>query len=466
MHPRVTSFCCALLTVIPVFADGTHGAVSRTPPRPLAEFSSAVEELASNASGAVVEITVLARTRVESNAAKKAGRIERSNSSGSGIVVDPNGYILTNAHVVKGARSIDVRVREAEEEGTIYSARLIGLDAETDLAVLKIDASHALPALAFADSDHVRQGQIAFALGSPMGLDNSLTAGYVSAPVRYVGSEGPVAYIQTDAPINPGNSGGPLLNIEGRVIGINTMILSQSGGSEGIGLAIPSNTAMRTYDQIKKRGHVDHGGIGVVSQDVTPVLSAALHLARREGVILCDVRPGSAADHAKLRPGDLVVAIEGHAVRSGAQLRAAVFQRSPGETIQLSIVRGTERSERKVRIGSQSGESAMDLEELAAQNGQLIRPLGILALTLDESMTATLPALQRTKGVVAAAIPAELDGANPGLEAGDVIYEVNGRGVTSANQLSEELSARKPGDPVALLVESHGTLGYVAFSYE
>jgi serine protease Do len=434
--------------------------------RPLAEFSTALEELAKASRSAVVQISVRSRRQMDEESPRRAGFVAEHSSSASGVILDPNGYIVTNAHVVEGARSIDISVADpsGNNDHKHFSAKIIGMDQETDLAVLKIDGTN-LPTLGFVNSGTLKQGQIVVALGSPLGLDNSLTVGFVSAPVRYLRGDSPLFYVQTDAPINPGNSGGPLLDTEGRIAGINTMILTQSGGSEGIGLAIPSNVVRNVYEHLRKDGHISRGAIGVISQDITPVLASALGLEHHSGVMVSDVRPHSSAEAAGLQPGDIVLGLNGTPVREGRQLLAALFERSSGEEITLEIQRGKERMKKPVMVLERKN-LPTGLAELATEKGQLIRPLGILALTVDERVTAVLPDLRRMYGVAVAAIPAEYAVFNPGLAAGDVIYELNGKRIDSVEQLTAELGAKKTGDPIALLVEHEDTLGYVPFEYE
>jgi serine protease Do len=220
-------------TIILLLATGPCGAQT------LADYSAAMEHLAQTASPAVVQILVQTLAPVGKDESRVAGFVSEQEASGSGVIVDSNGYIVTNAHVVRNARRIDVKIlrsdeRAEEPHGHLMAAKLIGVDRQVDIAVVKIEAQN-LPALTFADSDKLRQGQLVLALGSPLGLQNSLTHGVLSATLRQLDPESPMVYIQTDAPINPGNSGGPLLDIEGRVAGINTMIFSQSGGNEGLG---------------------------------------------------------------------------------------------------------------------------------------------------------------------------------------------------------------------------------------
>ena len=459
-----------LLTVILGIAPVTPQAQTvRKHASILADFSAAVEELVESVSPAVVQIEVRSRAPVDQSDGRRAGFVAEQRVSGSGVIVDAAGYIVTNAHVVEGSRDVDVSVMDASDPAKKdahkhFAARIIGTDKETDLAVLKIDADH-LPTLSFRDSDKLKQGQIVFAVGSPLGLENTLTVGYVSATSRQLKPDQQVSYIQTDAPINPGNSGGPLLDMDGKIAGINTMIFTQSGGSEGIGFAIPSNIARHVYDQLRKEGHIHRGTIGVVAQDINPLLSQALGLNRHPGIILSDVLPHGAAEAAGLQAGDLVLAIDGKPVTEARQVQAEVLQRGVGDNVRLDIQRGGDTMQKTVAILERPN-SPVVLSDLVNGQSNLVRELGILALTLDEKVTPSLPETRRLYGVVVAAIPAEFAAVNPGLQPGDVIYALNTATVHSLEELRAALARLKPADPVALLVEHEGTLGYVSFALE
>jgi serine protease Do len=434
----------------------------------LAEFSLAVEELCASVSPAVVQIEVRTRTQVDSEDERHAGYFAKESASGSGVIVDPSGYIITNAHVAE-SRDISVSVADTSDPARKdahkhYPATIVGMDKETDIALLKIEASN-LPTLSFLDSDTLKQGQLVFALGSPLGLDNTLTVGYVSATSRRLNTEQLVTYIQTDAPINPGNSGGPLLDMNGRVAGINTMIYSQSGGSEGIGFAIPANIVRHAYEQLRKDGHIRRGTIGVVVQDIDLQMSQALGLNHHPGVILADVTPHGAAEAAGLEQGDIVLAVDGKPVTQTHQAQAVVLQHAVGDNVTLDIQRGGEKMQKTVAVIERPN-SPVALADLVNGQANLVRELGILAMTLDEKVTPELPDTRRLYGVVVAAIPVEFAALNPGLKPGDIIYELNAKQIHSLGELREALSRLKPGDPVVLLAEHEGTLGYVSFAFE
>lgn len=460
--PAVILLSLLVSVSLPAQTPQKHSAV-------LAEFSTAIEELIDSVSPAVVQIEVHLRVPVSSENGGRAAFFAQQQSSGSGVIVDSSGFIITNAHVVEGSRDIDVSVAAAanprnRENHQHFVGRVVGLDKETDLAVIKIDAEK-LPTLRFRDSDNLRQGQIVFALGSPLGLDNTLTVGYVSATSRQIKPDQLISYIQTDAAINPGNSGGPLLDSDGGIAGINTLIASQSGGSEGIGFAIPANVAHRIYDQLRKEGHVHRGTIGVIAQDINPLMSKALNLNRHPGVIISDVVPHGAGEAAGLQPNDIVVAINGRPVSAAREIQTEIQQHNIGEQIALDVLRAGQPVHINVAI-LERPKSPIALADIVNQTSDLIRELGILALTLDEKVTPVLPDTRRLYGIVVAAIPAEYAAVNPGLQPGDIIYELNQTKVRSVGELRAELRKLKPGDSVALLTEHDGTLGYVSFSLE
>ena len=434
------------------------------PAKSLTDYSSAMEDLAQSASPAVVQILVKTLAPLERGESQRTGFVSEQEATGSGVIVDATGYILTNAHVVENARRIEVKIIKTDEKGQgphghLIPAKLIGLDRQVDLAVLKVEAQN-LPTLPFMNSDTLRQGQLVLALGSPLGLQNSLTHGVVSATLRQLKPESPMVYVQTDAPINPGNSGGPLLDISGHIAGINTMIMSESGGNEGIGFAIPANLAKDVYQKLRKDGRVRRGAIGVIPQEITPRLGKALGLTQDSGVILSDVTPHGAAEAAGLQPGDVVLTIDGKPMQEVRDLVLAVFQKAPGDELSMEIQRGQERMPLKVAILDRKNEPSR-LEDLANYDTALVRQLGILAVTVDEKVTAILTDLRRLSGVAVAAVPAEYAGLNPGLRAGDVIYSVNNLGVDSVEALRAALKDKKPGDPIALQVERFGQLIYV-----
>lgn len=334
--------------------------------RQLDELSVSFAALSERVAPAVVQVLATGYAAGGGDVSAGDNVLTRRQIGGSGVVLDADGYIVTNAHVVDGAGRVQVQLAQAPDRGgpgrsilqprgRIVDARVVAIDRETDIAVLEISET-GLPTLPLADSDELRMGQLVFAFGSPLGLESSVTMGVVSAVARQLRPEDPMIYIQTDAPINPGNSGGPLVDPEGRVVGINTFIISQSGGNEGIGFAAPSNIVRNVYEQIKQFGYVRRGEIGVHAQTITSNLAAGLGLDRDWGVILGDVFPGGPADRAGLRIGDIVVELDGKTMENGRQFHVNLYSRAPGSIVTLKFLRdGVERTYR-VRVIERPGD--------------------------------------------------------------------------------------------------------------
>jgi serine protease Do len=472
MH-AARSLCVLLVCLLPAGSASGQGAAARMPP--LSDLSRSLQDLAAKVSPSVVQIFVTgyAAPDEEDQGATGEPHLERSN--GSGVIVDGDGYIVTNAHVVENATRIEVELPfEAtggargrsilKRRGRVVGAQVVAIDRETDLAVVKVEA-RGLTALAFGDSDTLRSGQIVLAFGSPLGLDSSVSMGVVSAVARQLAPEDPMIYIQTDATINPGNSGGALVDTEGRLVGINTLILTQSGGSEGIGFAAPSNIVRNIFNQIRKTGRVRRGMIGVNPQTITPLMAEALGLTIDAAVVLSDVIPGSAAEKAGLAPGDLVLSLDGKPMENGRQFRINVYTRGVGEQVAVEVRRG----DRTLTVRVPVVERENDTRQLEALIGtqQVIGGLGIIGLDLSPPIASLLPPLRRDKGAVVARVtPATPFSQQGRLQAGDVIYAVNGRAVAGVEELKKAAAALAPGAAAVLLIERQSTLMYLAFRAE
>ncbi|MFL6280860.1 MAG: trypsin-like peptidase domain-containing protein [Vicinamibacterales bacterium] len=466
---RASAVFFCLFVAASVSAQSTTTA---TQSPPLAELSRSLQDLAARVSPSVVQIFVTGYPAPdeENQSASVEPQLERS--SGSGVIVDADGYIVTNTHVVENATRIEVELPSIpgppgaarsilKRRGRTVGAQVVAIDHETDIAVVKVDA-HGLPALPFGDSDSLRSGQLVLAFGSPLGLESSVSMGVVSAVARQLTPDDPMIYIQTDATINPGNSGGALVDTAGRLVGINTLIYSQSGGSEGIGFAAPSNIVRNVFNQIRKHGRVRRGEIGVNSQTITPLMAEALGLALDAGVILADVAPGGPAEKAGLESGDIVLSLDGKAMENGRQFRINVYTRGAGEQVSLEIRRGERTQTVKVPVV----ERASDTGELEALIGaqQSIRPLGVIALDLNPSVAALLPPLRRQKGAVVARVTPDSPYSQQGhLQPGDVIYALNGQIVRTADDLKVFAGQLKPGAAAVLLLERESTMMYFAF---
>jgi len=382
------------------------------------------------------------------------------------VIVDSAGFIITNAHVVAGAQRVAVLMTPSRTaagvRGPLLAARIIGVDRVTDLALLKVDTT-GLAALPFSDSDRLREGQLVLTFGSPEGLANSVTMGVVSSVAREVDPDRPVVYIQTDAPINPGNSGGGLVSADGALVGINTFILSQSGGSEGLGFAIPSNMAAFVYRQLRAYGHVHRGLIGMTGQEVTPVLARGLGLPRDWGILVADVVSGGPAASAGLQSGDVVVGLNGKPVATLAQFVADVTMGSAGRPVRLDVLRGP-ATMLTVRVPVSEQRDSLDriMTSLDPERS-LLRKIGVLGVAIDSTVVASMPGLRIRSGVLVVAQALDAGGTQTGLSAGDVIHTANRTPVGTVEDLRAALRALKSGDAVVLGVEREGGLLFLPF---
>ena len=459
---RAGSAALALLTLVP--------GVRAQDPRTLGELSSSFEELASRVSPSVVQIFASGLSiRRSAQASGSEGVVSRQSASGSGVIVDSTGYIVTNAHVVAGATRVEVslpgRVPASGESilegrGALVRARVVGVDPESDLAVLKIDGldGQSLPAVPFGDSDGLEQGELVFAFGSPLGLQNSVSMGVVSAVARQLEPESSMIYVQTDAAVNPGNSGGPLVNTSGELVGINTLIFSRSGGSDGLSFAAPSNIVRNVFTQIRDEGRVRRGMIGARAQTITPRLAAGLRLPRPWGVILSDVTPGSPAAVAGLRVGDVILRLDGKLMENGRQFDVNVYRYRPGSRVTLEIYRGDEAMTFQVDV-MERPEFPDPLAAALASGRNLVEELGVFAVDLGP-VFQYLPGPRSRRGVVVAALLDRLGAVNA-FETGDVIYSVNRQPIGNVAELRLLLSQLGDQSTAVFHVQRDGELMFV-----
>lgn len=395
-------------------------------------------------------------------------------AGGSGVIVSADGYIVTNAHVVAGATRIRVQLSSngatsghsiVRPPGRLLPARLVGIDAETDVALLKVEAQ-GLCFLELADSDLVRQGQLVVAVGSPSGLESSMSMGVISAAARQLQPDDRVIYLQTDAPINPGNSGGALVDIEGRLVGINTMILTQSGGSEGLGFAVPSNIVRFVVDQLRHGGYVLRGEIGVEAQTLTPGLAASLGLQRDNGVVLADVIPGGPGDVAGLKIGDIVLSLNGKPMENARQFHVNLYRQKVSTVVALEILRGVDTMEKRVVVLERSN-SAERFASRVTVDQHLVPRLSILALPISRSIAEVLPgSVRRSYGILVARLAMTTTGPRGELLPGDIIYEVNRETVSTLQELRGLVEKQQAGEPIVLQVERAGRIRYVEMRLE
>lgn len=431
----------------------------------MTDLSTSIEGVVTRVTRSVVQINVTSLSLAPEPGKNEASAITREHGVGTGVVVTSDGYIVTNAHVVRGAQSIQVTLPGTMRGmHTTLPGKLIGVDSDLDLAVVKIERN-GLPFLELANSDRVSQGQLVLAFGSPLGLTNSVSMGIVSNPDRQLSEDDFLSYIQTDTPINPGNSGGPLVDGLGRVIGINTFILSQSGGSEGIGFAIPSNVVRSVYRQLRERGHVHRGIIGVGAYSLNSVLVEGLGLKQHEGVLVADVAPDGPADKGGLKAGDVVVSVDQVAVRSARQFEQRVFRASAGTKLKLSVDRDGRRIPIEVEVLERQ-EDMDRLETMVNPRDNLIPNLGILGISLTKEVAALLPAVRMSWGVLVAARTQDFRAAPVNLQPGDIIHAANGTIVTDVQSLRDWLKTKQPGEAIVLQVERKGSLSYIGYRAE
>jgi serine protease Do len=444
-------------------------------PDALERMNQAVDALTRKVWPSVVQIMVTAYSARDDDAARgnAAAVVGRSRSIGSGFVIDPEGYIMTNAHVVSGATRVQVLLPHASTDGSLSSAlsaktdtrtaRIVGITTELDLALLKVDGV-TLPALPLATYTQVRQGETVFAFGSPDGLRNTLTHGLVSAVARQVDPDSPLIYVQTDAPINPGNSGGPLVNIRGEVVGVNTFIMSQSGGSDGLGFAIPSATARTVFKQLKQYGQIRRQEVGMSLQTLTPGMADALNLARGYGVIVSDVWPGGPAAAAGLAVGDILLSVDGEPADNVPSVIYSFRLRDSPEPVKLVVLRGT--AEQTLRVTAVEERSEFDAVSATVDpQKNLVPELGIIGVEIDPRMAAAAKGLRDPQGIIVVARAAGATSDVP-LLARDVIRSVNNRPTATLSALRELLGALKPGAPVTLQIQREGRLMYVSFTFD
>jgi len=435
-------------------------AQSRNSALALGQLNESLQDLSARISPSVVQIVGTGFGLANDVEHNGVNVLSKQRSTGSGVIVSPDGYIVTNAHVVDGARSIRVKVNSSRDApASLFDAQLVGTDRLIDLALLKIDAAGLTP-LPFGNSLKLKQGEIVLAFGSPLGMDNSVSMGVVSAVARQLTEDDPRIYVQTDAPINPGNSGGPLVDAHGFLVGINTFIFSQSGGSEGLGFAIPSNVVRFVYASLKKDGHVHRGQIGISARTITEPLASAFKIETEKGVLVEDVMPDSPADKAGIQVGDVVLSIDGTGLRNVRDLALQLYQLAIGDTVPLEIVRSQKRSTIKVSV-TEKADDPQRFADMVNPADNLIAPLGVLGLTVDDAIRKLLP-LRLPDGVLVAAHSGLSSYFGDELREGDVIHAVNNGGkIVGVESLRAELNKLQPAAALVLQVERDGGLMFL-----
>ncbi len=378
----------------------------------------------------------------------------RQKSLGSGFIVDSQGYILTNNHVVENASKIKVKLND----GRTMDARVVGTDKQTDLAVVKVNAT-GLPTVRMAKSDEVEVGDWVLAFGSPFGLEKTMTAGIISAKGRVIGAGPYDNFLQTDAAINPGNSGGPLVNLRGDVVGINTMIASENGGFQGVGFAIPAQMAQQIYQQIVKSGKVSRGWLGVTIQDVTPEIAKGFGLKEGKGALVANVEPDGPAGKAGLQSGDIIIEFNGQPINDGRSLSLAVAGAKSGAVSTMKILRNGHERSLDVTIGEKPSDIASNIK---SPDGEDRGRLGIMVENITPEVQRELN-LSSTKGVLVTDVKSGSPAEEGGIRPGDVIHEINHITVNKAEDLQAGLRNISKGENVLLKVERQGQALYLAF---
>jgi serine protease Do len=382
-------------------------------------------------------------------------------SMGSGFIIDKSGYIVTNNHVVEDASKITVKLKDGRE----FTAKLIGTDKATDVALVKITSDTPLPSVEFGDDRQARVGDWVIAVGNPFGLSNTVTAGIVSSIGRDVGNGPYTDYIQIDAPINRGNSGGPTFDIQGKVIGMNSMIYSPSGGSVGIGFAIPASTVQDVVAQLKAHGHVSRGWLGVEIQSVTPEIASSEGVKDAKGAIVASVVPESPAAKAGFTPGDIVLAINGKSVEDSRDLSRRVASIPAGATAAFTVIHNGNQETLKAKIGPRKD------EEVAANNsappdssGTTAEAMGLGLAALNDDARRTYNLDQGVNGVVVTKVDPNSEAADKGIEAGDVIVSVGNKPVHTPADIAKQMAAAKAAgrDTVLVLVSTDSGERFVA----
>ena len=439
------------LTVTPfsgvTFADELTGI------RLLEEIQNVFINLADRVKPAVVNISPVSVSTKSSESPRERG--QNNPGTGSGVIVDKDGIVVTNNHVVGDAKEVEVRLSDKSK----YVGQVIGRDPDTDLAVVKITADRALPTVPFGDSSKVRVGQWVMAVGNPFSLDRTVTVGVVSGlerdAVRLSRYE---AFIQTDASINPGNSGGPLFNIKGEVIGINTAIINYA---QGIGFAIPSNMAQQVVSQLRSKGKVVRGWLGIGIQEVTAELATKFGIKESDGVLVNDVFENEPAARAGLKPGDIIAKVEGRRVETPSALSRSVAGLAPGTKVELEIIRNGERRPLTVDLGERKEETIVASIPSPPPQPEVRLGLNVQDLTPD---LAEKFKIKDQRGVLISKIDPGSVAQEQGLREGDLIKEVNRQLVTSAEEFKTAVAQTKTGDSVLLRVVRENRAFYSVLS--
>ncbi|HUV51128.1 MAG TPA: DegQ family serine endoprotease [Anaerolineae bacterium] len=366
----------------------------------------------------------------------------KQRSLGSGFIIDKDGYIVTNNHVVENADKIKVKLNNGKE----FEAEIVGRDSNTDIALIKIKSRRDLPVAIIGDSDSLKVGQWVVAIGSPFGLEHTITAGIVSAKGRVIGSGPYDDFIQTDASINPGNSGGPLVNIKGEVIGINTAIIASG---QGIGFAIPINLAKGIIEQLKQSGEVTRGWLGVAIQDLNEDLAKYYGVKGENGVLVAEVFPGDPADKAGIKPNDIILEINNMRVETGRELTTIIANIGVGKLVKIKLLHNGAEKTVEVKIAKRDASKVYaDKSKKGAED-----ELGIRVSNITPEIARQFNITSESKGIIVAAIKPNSKASEAGLTPGDIIKEINRAGINTDDEYHSQIEKIKKGEPIEILIK-------------
>ncbi len=463
-----------LLRILILFLAGWVPAQQRSP---LEQLSNSIQSIAKQVSPAIVQIEVLGYIHPDDDKSDDKDRIDtrivtKANVIASGVIMGTDGYIITNAHTVNGAKrvrvNLDDRVRAPQGKSVppvlTFDARVVGECEQADLALLKIDVD-GLPAVSLADSNTVQPGALVVAIGNPEGLKNSVSMGIVSAVARSDNADRPVPYIQTDAPINPGSSGGALVDMNGRLVGITSFMVTEGGGNDGLGFALPSNLVQIIYQELKARGHVRVGEIGVRVQSITSTLARGLGLPQDWGAVVSDVEPNSPAEMAGLNVRDVLVSLDGEPVTGLPQFNASFYSKRAGDRVSLEVSRNGSRLRFDMPVLEDSDEEFDDPINSILVESDGVAELGVMGIPVNERPRSETSHRRSKSGVVVVA-KLEHTQQRTGLAMDDVIRSVNGRPVSTVKDLRSEIEKYKSGESVALQIERKGRLMFISFEMD
>jgi serine protease Do len=472
--PQKALLPCIAVLLFVIYCPGQQSSENALQ-NPLEQLSDALQRVVAYTSPAIVEVEVIGYTRArdddddDDSARGQRGTevLTRTHSFGSGVILDHSGYIITNAHVLEGGRRVRItldeklRRRQGRSAGgrmsVTFDAQVVGTFEEVDLALVKIDATD-LPTIPIADSDSLRPGQLVFAVGSPEGLKNSVSMGVISAVGRVSDHDRGATYIQTDAAINAGSSGGALVDTQGHLVGITTFIVTEGGGSEGLGFALPSKLVYSVFQALKNTGHMDYGDVGLRVQNVTPVLAMGLQLPQEWGIIVSDVAAGSPAAKAGVQAQDIILSVDGNSLSTSPQFVTAFYNKRAGDRVQFEILRRSRRFTVDVAVVDHQSDSEKS-PDTANVERSLLTKLGVMCVPLKPGGPHSVR--RSNYGVIVVAKLAASENKTD-LISGDVIRSVNGTMVTSVDGLRSMVDGFEGGDTAVLQIERRGQFKYVA----